>query len=223
MTAAPRPGILATFRRLLGDRRVSVVVRSVGYLLIFGGFLWALQGELIQGLWLVLLGWLLTRAARSSYNAGRLTWLLEGLVARDALDADPAGIAPTVTLEALLGEDERQSGGSGVYAVRQGGDLVGVIDVLDADAVPRPDWATTQVAAVMKPLAELEQVPPDRPLLEVVARFERTRREAFPVTDPADGRFMGFVTRERVHRLMRSRKAQSELERDRARARRGRP
>jgi CBS domain-containing protein len=75
----------------------------------------------------------------------------------------------------------------------------------------------------MKPLAELEQVPPDRPLLEVVARFERTRREAFPVTDPADGRFMGFVTRERVHRLMRSRKAQSELERDRARARRGRP
>lgn len=223
MTGSSRPGPLVTVRRLLGDRRVSVVVRSAGYLLIFGGFLWAFQGELIAGLWLVLLGWLLTRAARSSYNAGRLTWLLEGLVARDALDADPPGVAPTVTLEALVGEDERQSGGSGVYAVRQAGELVGVIDVLDADTVPRPEWATTHVSAVMKPLAELEQVPPDRPLLDVVARFERTRREAFPVTDPADGRFLGFVTRERVHRLMRSRKAQSELERTRARARRGRP
>lgn len=224
MTGAPRPGVLATLRRILADRRVSVVVRSAGYLLIFGGFLWALQGAIIQGLWLVLMGWLLTRAARSSYNAGRLTWMLDGLVARDALDADPAGLAPTVTLEALIGEDERQSGGSGVYAVRAGGELVGIIDVLDADAIPRPEWATTQVTALMKPLAELEQVPPDRPLLDVVARFERTRREAFPVTDPAaGGRFLGFVTRERVHQLMRSRKAQSDLDRSRARARRGRP
>ena len=75
----------------------------------------------------------------------------------------------------------------------------------------------------MKPLAELDDVAPDLALLEVVARFERTRREAFPVVDPVDGRFLGFVTRERVHQLMRSRKAQGELERNRARARRGRP
>jgi CBS domain-containing protein len=224
MSGAVRPGPLATVRRLLADRRVSVAVRSVGYLLIFGGFLWALQGAIVQGLWLVLMGWLLTRAARSSYNAGRLTWLLEGLVARDALEADPAGIAPSVTLEALIAEDERESGGSGVYAVRQAGELIGVIDVLDADAIPRTDWPSTQITAVMKPLAELEQLPPDLPLLDVVARFERTRREAFPVTDPADGgRFLGFVTRERVHQLMRSRKAQSDIDRSRARARRGRP
>lgn len=217
-------GVLATLRRVLADRRVSVVIRSIGYLLIFGGFLWVFQGALLGGIWLVVMGWLLTRAARTSYNTGRLTWLLDGLVARDALDADPAGIAPTVTIDALIAEDERQSGGSGVYAVRRDGALLGVIDVLDADAIPRTDWPATPVSAVMKPLADLEQVPPDHPLLEVVARFERTRREAFPVTDPDDGdRFLGFVTRERVHQLMRSRKAQADRERTRARAARRRP
>jgi CBS domain-containing protein len=205
-------------RRLLARRGVSVVVRSLGYLLIFGGFLWAIQGALIEGLWVVLIGWLLTRAARSRYNAGRLGSLLDGLVARDAMEADPTGIAPTVTLEALVAEDERQRGGSGVYAVRRAGELVGVVDVLDADTIPRPEWLTTHVAAIMKPLGALEQVPPDRPLLDVVARFERTRREAFPVTDPADGRFLGFVTRERVHQLMRSRTARAERERARKRA-----
>lgn len=206
MTSTSRPGVVARLRALLADRRVSIVVRSGGYLLIFGGFLLALQGTLIEGLWLVLLGWLLTRAARGSYNAGRLAALLDGLTVRDALDADPPSVAPSLSLETLVEEDGRQTGGSGVYPVRAGDALVGVFDVLDADAVPRADWATTPISAVQQPLGALATVPPDEPLLDTVARFERSRREAFAVVDPSEpGQLLGLVTRERVHALMRSR------------------
>ena len=83
-----------------------------------------------------------------------------------------------------------------------------MIDVLDADRVPRVEWASTRVDGVMRPMGALEGVPPDETLLDVVARFERTRREAFAVIDPArPGDLVGLVTRERVHALMRSRAA----------------
>ena len=215
MSGRRTPAIVVRLRALLADRRINVVVRSGGFLMIFAGFLLALNGGLIPGLWLVILGWLITRSTRAAYNTGRLTSLLDGLVARDALEADPAAIAPTLTLETLVAQDERQTGGSGVYAVRQGGELVGIVDVLDADRIARGEWATTHVDAIMRPVAELEAVPPERPLLEIVARFEQTRREAFPVVDGTT--FLGLVTRERVHALMRSRNAQVKRERSRAR------
>lgn len=208
MTATTRPGVVARLRALLADRRVHIVVRSAGYLLIFGGFLSALQGTLIGGLWLVLMGWLVTRAARGSYNAGRLTALLDGLTVRDALDTAPPNVAPSLVLETLVAEDSRQTGGSGLYPVRLGGEVLGVFDVLDADAVPRAAWPTTHLGDVMKPVAALASVPPDEPLLDTVARFERSRREAFAVVDPSTpGQLLGLVTRERVHSLMRSRAA----------------
>ena len=120
------------------------------------------------------LGWLLSRAARVSHNARRLTTLLDGLTVRDALDADPPGVAPSLMVGTLLEEDSRQTGGSGVYPVRQDARIVGVFDVLDADAVPRTEWSTTQVGAVMTPVAAFDAVPPDEPLLDTVARFERS-------------------------------------------------
>jgi CBS domain-containing protein len=210
VTGTQPAGIVPRTRALLGNRRVSIAVRSAGYLLVFVGFLVALQGSLIGGLWLVLMGWLLSRAARAGYNAGRLSALLAGLTVRDAIDTDPPSVAPGLVLETLVEEDGRVEGGSGVYAVRQGGELLGLLDVLDADAVPRPAWASTHVDEVMKPLAAMTAVPPDERLIDTVARFERIRREAFPVVDPArPAELLGLVTRERVHALLRSRAART--------------
>ena len=130
---------------------------------------------------------------------------------RDALERDPPAVAPGLSLETLVEQDGRQTGGSGVYPVRDGAETLGIVDVLDADRVPRADWASTRVDRIMGPLAELETVPPDLPLFDLVARFERTRREAFPVADPGEpGRLLGLATRERVHALMRSRAARSD-------------
>ena len=207
MTGTLPAGIVLRIRALLADRRVSIAVRSAGYLLVFLGFLLALQGSLIGGLWLVLLGWLLTRAARGSYNAGRLAALLDGLT-----------VAPSLLLETLVEEDARIDGGSGIYAVRQGTELLGLLDVLDADSVPRPAWASTHVDQVMKPVDAMTVVPPAEPLIDTVARFERSRREAFAVVDPAQpGQLVGLVTRERVHALLRSRAAQTQRSRGRSR------
>ena len=218
-TQAPATtGIMARSRAVLAGRRVNLVVRSAGYLAIFGGFLVVLQGSVIAGLWLVFLGWLVTRAARATYNVGRLSFLLDGLAVRDALDPDPPSIAPTLILETLVAEDSRQTGGSGVYPVRQGTDVLGIVDVLDADEVDRGAWGTTPVRAVMRGLDQLTTVPPDEPLLDTVARFEKTRREAFAVVDATEpGRLLGLVTRERVHALMRSRAARADRARGVAR------
>jgi CBS domain-containing protein len=174
---------------------------------VFIGFLVALRDAPLVGLWLVVLGWLVTRTARSRYNRARLEELLGGLHARDALDPHPQPIPATLALDTLVEQDSALKGGSGVYLVQRGGATVGIVDVVDADRVPRSRWPDTQVEAIMQPLEALRAtVEPGSPLLDVVVRFERTRREAFPVLDPsAPGRLVGLVTRERVHQLMRAR------------------
>jgi CBS domain-containing protein len=209
----------ARIRAVMASRAVTRVMRSLGYLLIFAGFLLALWGAILLGIWLVVGGWLLTRAARMSYNTGRMTSLLDGFSARDAMDAAPAGVPPSLSLETLWQEDSRQRGGSGVYPVRRGDALLGIVDVLDADRVPRAAWATTRVEGVMKPLAALPSVAPDTDLVEVVARLEQSRREAIAVVDPeAPDVLAGLATRERVHQLMRSREDARSRERERQHA-----
>jgi hypothetical protein len=195
-------------RDLLGRRWVSAAARVTGYALIFLGFLLIIEDQAFTGIWVALLGWVVTRVARGSYNRARLEDLLGGLTARDAVDRDPASVPSTLVLDTLLGEDQQQRGGSGVYLVRDGTDVVGIVDVIDADRVPRGEWGTTRVSSVMRPIADLEGVAEDAPLLDIVARLERSRREAMPVLDPAaPERLVGLVTRERIHRLMRSRQA----------------
>lgn len=210
---------IARIRTVMASRTVTRIMRSIGYLLIFAGFLIALWGSILFGIWLVVGGWLCTRAARMSYNTGRVTALTDGLLARDAMEADPVSVPPSTALEPLWEEDSRQRGGSGVYPVRQEGVLLGIVDVLDFDRTPRAAWATTRVESVMKPLHDLPSVGPDLELVEVVARLEKSKREAIVVVDPAQPDLLaGLVTRERVHQLMRSRQAARERERERRQA-----
>ncbi|MFN8620585.1 MAG: hypothetical protein U0869_07580 [Chloroflexota bacterium] len=210
---------IARIRAVMASRTATRMIRSLGYLLIFAGFLLALWGSILLGIWLVIGGWLFTRAARSSYNTGRISSLLDGLVARDAMDDAPATVAPSLSLETLYEEDSRQKGGSGVYPVRGETGIVGIFDVLDADRVPRAAWATTRVEEVMKPLSGVPEVRPELELVEVVARLEKSKREAIVVIDPeTPDELMGLVTRERVHQLMRSRQAAKQRERERQQA-----
>ncbi len=210
---------IARIRTVMASRTVTRIMRSIGYLLIFAGFLIALWGSILFGIWLVVGGWLCTRAARMSYNTGRVSALTDGLLARDAMDVSPVSVPPSTALEPLFEEDSKQRGGSGVYPVRQDGALLGIVDVLDFDRTPRAAWATTRVEQVMKPLSGVPAVEPDLELMEVVARLEKSKREAIAVVDPAEPEaLVGLVTRERVHQLMRSRQAARQRDRERREA-----
>lgn len=188
-------------------RVASLVGRGCGYVAIFAGFLLALRGSIVVGLWLVLIGWFLGRAARGSYNHVRLEQLVDGLRVADAVLRDVAVVGPNLTLDTLV-EQHRLHAATRVYPVTQDGDLVGAIDIRQVDRVPRRAWTTTRVTDVMRRGAQLVTFTEPQPLMDAVTSFEQSGADAFPVVDPENAqRLLGMVTREAVIRLMRSRAA----------------
>lgn len=185
----------------------SAVGRGFAYVLIFGGFLLALQGGLSAGLWLVLVGWFLNRAAKGSYNQTRLEQLVEGMHVSDAVQRDGPVVRPSLTLDTLIGQHELGDDAA-VYPVSVDGELVGAVDVVRASRLPRKRWSTTRVTDVMTSGDQLITFTEQQPLMDVVARFEETGADAFPVVDAADPRrLLGMVTRVGVLNVMRSRDA----------------
>jgi CBS domain-containing protein len=188
-------------------RVASLVGRTLAYGMIFGGFLLALEGLVVGGLWLALIGWFLSRQARGSYNQVRLERLVGGMRIADALERDVAVVSPGLTLDTLVEQHELR-GDTTLYPVTVDGQLVGAIDIDQVARVPRKDRASTRVIDVMRRSTQLVTFTEPQPLIEAVARFEQTGADAFAVVDGGDPqRLLGLVTRDGVIRLMRSRAA----------------
>jgi len=198
--------------RINGDmvratRVASVVGRSVAYGLIFIGFLLALRGVLMGGLWLAMVGWFLSRSARGSYNQVRLEQLVGGMRIADALERDVAVVSPGLTLDTLVEQHELR-GETTLYPVTVDGELVGAVDIDQVARVPSRERATTRVTDIMHRGSQLVTFTEPQPLIDAVARFEQTGADAFAVVDGGDPQLLlGLVTRDGVIRLMRSRAA----------------
>jgi Zn-dependent protease/CBS domain-containing protein len=191
-------------------RWTSFIGRLLAYGLMFGGFLLAIggsTGQVVAGLWLVLIGWFLSRSARGSYNKARLEQLVDGMRIADALDRNPAVVGPNLTLDTLIQQHERD-GSVDLYPVTQDGDLLGAVELGRVARIPRRNWATTRVGDVMRRVEQLVTFTEPQPLMAAVASFEQTGADAFTVVDPDDPtRLLGLVTRDNTLRLMRSRAA----------------
>jgi CBS domain-containing protein len=198
--------------RLTGDldraiRATTTIGRAFGYLVVGAGLVVTLGGQLIVGIWLLLLGWLATRVARAAAERARLEQLTAGLHVGDALDRDPPTIGPALTLDALMAQDG-QEGGRGVYPVVDDGRLVGVVFTARVPRRTRSRWPEQHASDVMVPRARLRSLREGDPLLEAVVRLEGGHIDAFPVVaDDDPTRLIGLVTRDDVLERLRARQA----------------
>lgn len=177
-------------------RIASVFGRLVGQLVIIVGLFWALEGDIIDGIWLVLIGWFLSRAATMSYRQAALERLVEGIHVGDVMEANVPVVNPNLTLDTLA-DQHLMSGQSGFYAVTAGDQLIGTIDVDQIRHVPRGQWTTTRVGEVMRQGDAIVTLTQPQPIMDAVSRFEQSGARAFPVVAVDDARrLLGMVTRE---------------------------
>lgn len=187
-------GITKDFMR--ATRVASVVGRIVGQLVIVAGIIWSVQGDVIDGIWLVLIGWFLSRAASLSYKQAALERLVDGIHVGDVMEANVPVVNPGLTLDTLA-DQHLMSGQSGFYAVTRGDQLVGTIDVDQIRRVPRAQWTTTRVGDVMRQGESIVTLTEPQPIMDAVNRFEQSAAAALPVVAVDDARLLrGMITRE---------------------------
>jgi Zn-dependent protease/predicted transcriptional regulator len=185
----------------------SLVGRAIAYLIIGVGLVISLQGTtnaIINGIWLVVIGWFLNRAAALSYRQVAFERLMAGVKVKDVMETDVSVVNPNLTLDTLM-EQHVLHGESGLYPVTQDGNLLGTVDVRQVSRVPRSDWSTTRVTDVMKARDAVPTITEPQPLMDAVTRFDETGLPALPVVDTANPlRLMGMLTRESVFRAVRA-------------------
>jgi Zn-dependent protease len=182
--------------------RIAVTVgRAVAFLLIGGGLVWALMGNL-DGLWLAFVGWFLDNAATQSYRRVLLQESLRGVTVADLMttecDRVPRGLSVSDLVEGYLLRRGRTC-----TVVADGDALHGLVTANNVRTLPRERWPFTPVGEIMVPYERLVLAHPHEDALAMVRRMDERNVNQMPVVQ--EGRFLGLVTRENLLVYLRTR------------------
>jgi Zn-dependent protease/CBS domain-containing protein len=202
-----RAGLWAFTHDLTRSTRIATrLARGLGLFVIGAGIVLVFEVEPIVGIWAVLVGWFLYRAAVGDDRRMQLAELTEGVAVRDVMDRDVAVVSPNLTLDTFV--DQLLSDDAGLYPVTEDGGLVGTIDADQVRRVPKTRWATTRITDVMSRGEALVTLTEPQSVMDAVGRFQTSPVPAIPVVDGADPRrLLGLVTRDGVIRALRRREA----------------
>ncbi|MBI4499478.1 MAG: site-2 protease family protein [Chloroflexi bacterium] len=185
----------------LGDQRratrlASLLGQGIAYLFMAGGLALAALSSghfLINGIWLVFVGWFLERAAERSYRQELVREALQGYSVRNLMSTDLPTVPQDLTLRSLV-DQHLTPGGPLAYLVVEGTQLRGTISVRELRRVAKSRWEQLTVGETMTPLAQVPQISPDADVLAILERMDEAGAEAVPVVE--DGRVVGILGRD---------------------------
>ena len=178
------------------------VGQLVAYFLIILGVIGFFGGQFVNGIWLAFIGWFLLKAAQGSVAQVALRQILGGVKASDIMDTNAPYVSPAMSVQQLV-DDYVLHHGLHRFLVYDGSQLRGLVTLTDIKHVPREEWQTTSLQAIMRPCEQLHTVRPQESLERVMQRMDEYGVNQLPVVE--SGVFYGLVTRETIVRLLRSR------------------
>ncbi len=167
----------------------------------------------VGSLWTLLIGLFMLQNANRTAQFGEFQGRLTGLTAADAVAPDSPVIDATMSLrefadDALLAAP---SAWRKFLVADATGQLVGTVLVDALKQVPRDQWATTSVAAIMASAEDIATVEAARPLLEVMQALESQKVQTLAVIQ-SDGSLSGLIEKATVQALALGRLSRSELQ-----------
>jgi Zn-dependent protease len=192
-----------TGKQETGVRVAGTAGQIVAYALMAWGAWRVFQGDLIGGVWSVMIGFILHNAATAEKRAflqqGQLSGTRVSQVMGVVREPEiPAGL----TLQQLV-EQHILGQGQGSFIVTSAGNPVGVLTLRDVSQVPRTDWQQTTTGDVMTPLVDLPRVELNDELLTAVQLMDANQLLQLPVFDGT--RLAGLLTRDEVIHHLRVR------------------
>jgi Zn-dependent protease/predicted transcriptional regulator len=163
-----------------------------GVVMIFGAQIPFFGTGLINGLWLILIGWFLNGAAIAGYRQVVIRDLLEDVPVERLMRSEVPVVPPDLSVSDLvyrwiIGTDER------AFPVVAGDRMVGLVCLEDARKLPREAWDSTTVGQIMTRAEQLDVVSPREDANEAFEKL--TRRDVRQVPVMQDGHLVGLLRR----------------------------
>ncbi|WP_018863962.1 site-2 protease family protein [Thioalkalivibrio sp. ARh3] len=204
----------AVIWKLTGDARRAIEAavwggRMVAFLLFAFAF-WNLVviGNLIGGLWIMLIAWFLLNMAEAQGRMYDMRERLADVRARDLANPEPPFVNPDASIEEWINRFVLP-GGRRSFLVGRPERVLGLVTLSDSRKVPRDRWADTRVTEIMTPEDSLRRVAPDAKAEEVLQVMSERNLNQIPVMEES-GRAIGWIDRQQ---LLRSIEMHMELHR----------
>lgn len=179
----------------------SFAGQGVAALLIAWGIINLMQGLVVQGVWLLLIGWFLRNAARAGYSQTLIHQALEGTTVAEVMRRHLQYVRPELSVGMLVDRHLMESDQQAFPVISDGMRLEGIVCLEDIRRIPRDAWYSTRVSEAMTPLEDLTTTEESRPATDVLRTLGTQDVDQVPVIDPS-GRFRGLVRRQDILRWL---------------------
>jgi Zn-dependent protease len=172
-----------------------LILAGLGYFLVY-------LGDVISGIWLAFVGFILRGAAKSAITQTELTSRIEGISVADVMDRDPVAIPEEASIEQALDEYFLRYRSPWFPVVDGTRHVVGLVDRPSADNVPAVERTSASVRDVVARDGGSLTVDQDAPLESVLGNEALRRLGALIATD-SQGQISGVLTVDAIGRALR--------------------
>ena len=191
-----------TGERTKSTRVAAAMGRGFGYLFMGAGLALAVSVDMFLGLWLGLIGFMVSSAARDAATQTVLTSRIDGIRVADVMDTEPVTIPGDISVEQALDEYFLRYRWPWFPVVDATHRFLGLVVRDKADEVPEVSRATSRVADLLEKDDGAYKVRDDVPLDTLLSNQNLRDFGALMAVD-AEGRLCGVITVEQVGRALR--------------------
>jgi Zn-dependent protease/CBS domain-containing protein len=177
----------------------SRVGAGFGMLLIFFGIFSLITGNIIAGVWFVILGLFLQRAAAMSRSQHIITHELHGEKVQKFMTKKPISVTPDISIEEFVEKYVYQSYHH-LYPVTDDGTLIGYISLREIKSIPSENWGKITVQKAMVATSQFKTVTPETSALEALDIMNRSE---MPILLVVKGKqLVGILTAQDLFKLI---------------------
>jgi Zn-dependent protease len=167
----------------------------------FGINIGGMQGNILNGIWLIFIGWFLVSAADHSMRELTMQQQLAGIRVKDVMDRSPECASPAISVESVVQEAFIQRGRRALPVCNESG-LLGIVTLADVKRVPQERWPNTPVQEIMtrSPLLSVKE---DDDLNDALKVLAQNGLNQIPVI--GNGHLVGLLSRADVLRYLQTR------------------
>jgi CBS domain-containing protein len=158
------------------------------------------QGNFLNGIWFIFIGWFLISAADNAMREETMQMQLAGVHVRDVMDRSPECVSPSASVEYVVHSAFIQRGRRALPICSESG-LLGIVTLADVKKLPQDRWANTPVQEIMtvKPLETVDEDDDMNSALKVLGQKDLNQ---IPVI--GEGKLVGLLSRSDVIRFLQT-------------------
>ena len=183
-------------------RSATRVSEVISLLMMFGGVAFIIFGDFVDGIWVIVLGWFIRSGAQTSLKQTLVGDALLGVSIGEIMTREVLTVPPEITVQQLV-SDYLLVHRHGGYPVVKNGEVLGVVTLQCARAVPKEKRDSVTVREAMVPFERTVMVKPSVTALDAMQKMARNKVGRVLVID--GDQLVGMATREDIVRTIQTR------------------